>query len=144
MRRVIEFTLENYDRKIEIKELTVREIIELTQSGDKATSPIDSEGKPRQVTIEDFKNFIGGDLLPMVSNLKMEELYDFTPGEIKEIFAKFMEVNSAFFEFAEKAGLTSLLGALRKAIMTDFSKMLAFSSKQVTSDAGTTDTPTTS
>lgn len=124
MQRVISFKVNDYDRQIEIKELTVRQIIQLAQSGEKtATGNKDEKGNVIGATMEDFKNFLQGDLLPLCTNLTLEEIIDFPPSVLREIYDKFKEVNKSFFDFAETVGLMNLLGELKRGILMDFSKM---------------------
>jgi hypothetical protein len=109
------------DREYEVYELTVRQIIDLIQ--DKAL-----EGS---LTIDDFQKYFSK-MLPLFCNVKLEELLDMRPSEIKVIWDKFSEANSVFFDTARKAGLDSLIGQLKKAIIADFSNLLVSSSKPAT------------
>ncbi len=79
-------------KKITIYELRVKDIRQLMESGDEinALSDIDS-------------------LLPMATDLKLEDFEELAPSEIKELWKKFKEVNADFFDLARKMGLEKLL-----------------------------------
>lgn len=148
MRKVINVKIEGYDGQIEIRELTVKDIIDIAQSGQKkaqldkearldaeAEAKVESQSKVGQTiqghikdglsTLDSLKDFISSDFLPKVTNLKLQDLIEFPPSDLKTLYEKFKDVNSTFFEFAEAAGLGGLLGMLKTAIQTDFLKMLA-------------------
>jgi hypothetical protein len=145
MRRSTTFTIDGLDRQIEVRELTVREIIELGQTGDaKLLNKIDEGTGDNTVagTLEDLRNFLEIDFLPKVTNLKLSELLDLTPSAIEEIYKQFQEVNKSFFALAGATGLGTLGSKIKKALINDFSAMLADSLSAATSTYGSTDTPT--
>lgn len=143
MRRSKTFKIDGYEQQIEIKEMTVREIIELAQTGDgKLFAKDNGEGETKGGTLADLRDFIATDFLPKCTNLKIEDLLDLTPSAIEEIFDKFKEVNSAFFAMAGKTGLAEFGKNIKQAIINDFSAMLVGSLRQATeTQSSTTDIP---
>lgn len=127
-RKTKTFQLEGFEKQITVYELTVKQIIEFMQKDIKDTS------------LFGFKNQIE-DLIPLASNLTMEEVYGMAPSEIKTIWNNFREINNTFFEMSQQLGLTSLLGDLKQAIIEDFGKVLVDSSKLDIPESVTTDTP---
>jgi predicted RNase H-like nuclease (RuvC/YqgF family) len=115
------FKIEGYEKEFEVKELTVKEIIDLSK--DKA---IDN------LSIDALKELFQTRLLPLCSNLELDELIEMTPSEIKIIWDNFEKVNEAFFHLARKAGIGETLGELKAAIIADFSNFAVPLSKQAT------------
>lgn len=96
MRKTLSFELEgeNGPRSIQLRELTVREIMDMgTEFGS---------------SMGDLEHF-----LPRLSNLTTDDLMDMTPGDIETIWEKFREVNAAFFRIAEAFGFGAALEALK-------------------------------
>lgn len=121
-RKTTTFQIDGYERNFIVNELTVKQIIDLVQKDVEDTSLTGLK--------DQFLSF-----LPVASNIKLADLYDMTPGDIKIVWEKFKEINSTFFEVSQQLGLGSLLEDLKKAIIGDFGKLLADSSKLDTSES---------
>lgn len=131
-RKTTTFPIDGREGQIELRELSVKEIINIMQ---------DESGN----SMSDFKVLISK-FLPKCSNLqKIEDLYDFTPSEIETIWEKFKEVNSVFLKVSQQMGLHKLLGDFREklieAVTEDFSELLVDSLKKDIPKLSTTDTP---
>jgi len=130
-RKTSTFKIEGRDKPIELKELTVKEIINLIQ-GDYGNS------------LEDLKCIITK-FLPLCSNLSIEDFNSMTPSELEIIWSKFKEVNSSFLAVSQQVGLERMLGNLKeivvKSVTEDFSRLLADSLKKVTPESLTMDIP---
>lgn len=115
-RKMKTFQIEGREGDVEVKELTVSEILKLMQHEGDDTS------------LKGFVDMVG-EFLPLATNLKMEQLKDMAPSDIKVVWEKFREVNDTFFEVSQRVGMGDLLGQLKKAIIKDFGKLLVSSSK---------------
>ena len=118
-RKSTTFQIEGYDKQFVVNELTIRQVIDLAKRDFQDTSIVGLKSQ--------FESF-----LPLASNVTLNELYEMTPSEIKLIWGKFKEVNSAFFEIAQQIGVEDLLGELKKAITADFGRLLVSSLSQDT------------
>ena len=105
---------------VTVHELTVKQIIDMLNSGDLGT------GK----SLDDARKFLVTNMNKGTS-LTLEQAQDMAPSELKKVYTAFKEVNSVFFEVAREAGLLNLLSELKKAVAEDFSKLLVGSLKQV-------------
>ena len=130
-RKTTTFQIEGYDKQFEVRELTVKQIMELMQKDAEDTSLLGLIGQ-----IKDF--------LPIATNITMDEIYVMPPSDIQVIWDKFKEVNKTFFGVSQQAGLGDLLGEMKRAIITDFGKLLVSSSKQGIMESLNTDTPSSS
>lgn len=117
-RKMKTFQIEGREGDVEVKELTVSEILKLMQHEGDDTS------------LKGFVDMVG-EFLPLATNLKMEQLKDMAPSDIKLVWEKFREVNETFFEVSQQVGMGDLLGQLKKAIIKDFGKLLVSSSSLV-------------
>ena len=115
-RKTATLKIEGRKDPFELKEMTVKEIIDLMQ-GDFDTS------------LDGLKQLIDK-FLPLCSNIKQEDLYSMTPSEIEGIWEQFKEINSVFFRVSQQMGLNSMLGDLKEAVIKDFSSSLAALSKK--------------
>jgi hypothetical protein len=79
-------------------------------------------------------------ILPLVSNVNLEDIKELYPSEIKKLWAAFREVNSDFFEVAKSVGVTSIAEEIKVMLSNTFSGMLADLSSPVTPRPSTTDT----
>ena len=122
MRKTITFKIEGYDKPYTVNELSIREIISLIQND-----------VVQGQDIESLKQVFTDVLLPMCTNVSLDELMDMAPSEIKQLWDKFQEMNSVFFDVAQKMGIAEIWEDLKKGVIADFSKLLALSSKPVTS-----------
>jgi len=101
------------NKDVEIRELTAKEIRVILQSFD------DEKKEGTKGIMEKLE-----DIVPLVSNLKMLELEDFTPSELEEIWGHVQKVNSSFFGLMEKAGvLAKIKASLSKILIESFSSL---------------------
>jgi len=110
-------TLKIDEREITVKELTVREILEIAE--------LKNTGGERDLTLAVFKEEFGNYLPKAIEGVNLDEMLEMAPSELKAIYDKFKEVNTVFFDIAREAGLGVLLEQLRTAIQRDFLKLLA-------------------
>lgn len=130
MRKIKKFKIEPYDKQFEVRELTVREILEFV-----------NEDSLKDLSIPKLREIFEGALLAKSTNIEYKELLDMAPSEIETIWNNFKEVNSPFLSTLKKAGLETLLETIRSAMIEDFLKLLANSSSQATQVSLTTGTP---
>ena len=100
------------DREVEVKELKVKDIWDRFTKVDGATD-IKAEAE---------------DLLKKCTSLTLEDLRDFYPSELTELWTAVREVNEGFFVAAEAMNLGSLATQLIQAAARDLRKLLAGSS----------------
>lgn len=131
MRREREVEIDN--KKIKVFELTVKDILEiLGESGEKEGT----QGSADQ--IEDLKSLVEKHLTK-ATDAKLEDFREMAPSDIKTVFDAFKEVNSVFFEMAQRAGLGAILEEVKSALLKDFSGIAAGLFKQATQKSGDTD-----
>lgn len=119
------------NREIAIKELRVRDILDIFNAAGKST-----EGAQ-----DDLALFMGifREHLPKVTDVAPEDLLELAPSEIKVLLAAFEEVNEDFFGLARRLGIDQILVRLREAILADFSALAADFFRQATGgESGTT------
>lgn len=125
MRKTETLEIEGYKKRFTVNELTVKEIISLMD-----------DDTFKETSLESFKKGLDEKILPLCTNVKVDDLIAMAPSEIMEIWEAFRKVNASFFEVAQKMGLTELLNKggeeLKKAILGDFSKLAVASLKQDT------------
>ncbi len=126
MRQQLSFTIPGQTKTFQVNELTVRQILALTQGGliDKALRGELSE--------------LRDTVLPMASNLSVEEALDLTPGELRLVWEKLREVNAAFFDLARATGFLEVLKQTRDAAVASFSAWLSSFSRRDTAASLTT------
>jgi hypothetical protein len=110
-------TLKIDDKEITVKEMTVREIIDLANNKDLLGSP--------DLDMAALKDQAERYLPKFIEGVKVDELLDFAPSDLKELYVKFKEVNAVFFDIARAAGLTQIVEDLKAALQKDFLKLLA-------------------
>lgn len=132
----ITFELPGRDKKYTAKELTVKQIRSLFELNQ----------WPEADDVDAIIQHFGGILLPITTNVDIEELDDLLPSELKIIWEKIHEANAVFFGTLNAAGLKELLAKFRDAILTDFLSSFASSlSAGIRSrKSGSGDTPTSS
>jgi hypothetical protein len=132
----ITFELPGHDKKFRAKELTVKQIRGIFEFDQLP------EGDDLDTIIQHF----GGTLLPLTTNLTIEELEDMRPSELKLIWEKVREVNAVFFDIANAAGIQKLAAQFKDAILADFlSSFVSSLSAGIRSrSSSTSDTPTSS
>lgn len=132
MRRTKNVEIEGHAKSFIINELTVAQVMGLMQREDL----FDVEDK----SIENIQR-IANEMLPLFSNVTIEDLKKMAPSEIRTLWDAFKEVNSDFFDVARALGLTEVLETLRRAIMSDFSKLLVSLLSTATQGSSITDIP---
>lgn len=105
-------------KEIMVKELTVREILEIAELKNVKSA------KGEELSLTMFKKEFSNYLPKAVTGIKLDEMLDLAPSELKEIYDKFKEVNGVFFDVARAAGLTALLDQIKTAVQKDFLKLL--------------------
>jgi formate-dependent phosphoribosylglycinamide formyltransferase (GAR transformylase) len=110
-------------KTITVKELTVREIINLAKN--KALLGTSSKIKEDEFELDALRELADEMLPQFLEGATMDELLDMKPSQLKEIYAKFMEVNSTFFAVARSVGLHQIVEQLKLALQKDFLKLLA-------------------
>ena len=129
------------DREYVIRELTVREIINLFQEATENASKVDGEAD--NTGLDFFRNEAERLInLAFEGTHKPEDFIDMAPSELDSIYQKFREVNEVFFRIALSVGIEKILDELREVILSDFSALLVGSSKLGTLMRSTTGTPT--
>jgi predicted nucleic acid-binding OB-fold protein len=128
MRKTNTFEIEGYEKSFTVNELTIKEIISLMQEDTLG-------GKGDNLDLAKLKENFETRLLPLCSNIKMSDLEDMAPSELKLVWEKFKEVNSDFFVIARKAGADKILARLKEALIADFSSYVVDSSNQDTPES---------
>ena len=130
----ITFELPGHDKKYRAKELTVKQIRKLFELKDLP------EGDDLDMMIQHF----GGAILPLTTNCTVKELEDLFPSELKIVWEKVQEANAVFFDIANAAGISELLGRFKDAILADFlsSFVSSLSGGIRGTQSGTSDTAT--
>jgi len=135
-------TLQIDDREVEVRELTVRQIIDLVESDKLFSTGEDS----KEGLLGSLSDTLDAHLLKLCTNIKTEDFLEMAPSDIKEIWNAFREVNATFFDVARQAGLLEAIENIKeeivKTIKEDFLKLPAGLLKQDTSESSTTDIPT--
>ena len=100
------------DKEIAIKELRVKDFVEILEGVSADTSIAALRGQIEK-------------LLPLATDLTVESMMEMSPSELQQIYDGFREVNSVFFEGAGALGMGSLLAELKNSLLKDFSGLLA-------------------
>lgn len=116
MRKEITFKIEGYDKKFIVKELIVREILNI----------FDVKKDVSLLSLLDEK------FLPISTNLTLDEIQDMALSDLSLIWTKFKEINSIFFVLAQKMGTDRILQKIKNTIMDDFLASYANLQKQDT------------
>lgn len=114
-------TIKIDDREITVKELRVKDVRQLLEMSEANEDDV-------MVLIDKF--------LPVVTDIKSEDMEAMAPSELKILWDAFKEVNADFLVMAERLGITKMLGSL---IKVHFTEALADSLSAVTKTPGTTD-----
>lgn len=124
MRKTKTFKIEGNDKSFEVRELKVKEILALFDSGSK---------KAEETTeLIGLKDLFVDEFLPLVSNVTIEDIKEMTPGELEIVYGHFEDVNKAFFAVARKTGFQDVMQNMKQAFISDFSNLLASLSKMGT------------
>lgn len=114
-------TIKIDDKEITIKELKVKDIRKLLEMPE----------TDKDDTMELVEKF-----LPVVTDLKLSDLDEMAPSELKILWEAFKEVNADFLEVTGRLGITKMLGSLiRKHLNEAFAGLLS----EAISISGTTD-----
>jgi len=113
-------TIKIDDKEITIKELTVKQIIEI---GEKVANP--GEAKAGLSDFDMIKDAFKEHLALGVEGIAFDDLVELAPSELKTIYEKFKEVNGVFFEVAEQVGILDLLQRIKLELQNGFLKSLA-------------------
>lgn len=119
-------TLKIDDKEITVKELRVKDVIDIFGDTNRDTGLFDKA-----------KEF----LPRFTDNLTLDDLIAMAPSEIKTVYDDFKEVNAVFFDVAREMGLNNVLQELKASIQREFSGTLAASLRQAIPAPLTTDTP---
>lgn len=109
MRKTTTITIN--DRVITVHELTNRQIWDLRQ-------------KYTDMSLVEILDI----MLPLCVDCSKDFLLDLTPSETKEVFEKFKEVNSVFFDLLGSLGILSALGGIKETIAANMKGLLFDSS----------------
>lgn len=107
---------------ITVRELTVKQVLSTFDRWKEAKQEEGFTG-----LLEDVRGLF--DL--SISGIQFNELEELAPSEIKQIYEKFKEVNSVFFDLADSMGFKDILKELADGIKKDFSKLFAGSLSEV-------------
>jgi len=118
------------NRKYEIQELTVKDIIELTENSQFLnTLKGGAEEQKPSVEMNDLQ------ILREEFTAIMERCCDFTvedvqkhnlaPSDIRKLYDKWVEVNSDFLAVLKAVGIAELFVEIKNALLTNFLRMLA-------------------
>ena len=106
------------DVKIIVRELTVREIINLTN--DKTLL-----GGKGELTLTALREQADKYLPQFLEGITVEQMIDMAPSDLEIIYDKFKEVNKTFFGAARTVGLDQLMEQLKLTLQREFLKLLA-------------------
>jgi len=119
------------------KELTVKEILDLLSgSVGGSNSQKSEETQQEKQLVQILGDFFGetGQLRQFMDialpNTKITDLIELAPSEIKEIWDIVKEVNTHFFEVAQKMEIPQTLLGMAKELLTDFSQHAVVLSKR--------------
>lgn len=134
MRGQLTFDLPGRDKKYIAKELTVSQIRSL----------FELDQWPEDDSLDGLIQHFGGVLLPLTTNITVEELNEFLPSELKLIYEKVREANAVFFDTLGTAGAGELLNKFKSALLTDClsSFVTSLSAATLSTPSGDGDTPT--
>jgi hypothetical protein len=108
-------------KTITVKELTVREIINLANNEALRGVGSSEDGFELAALREQADEY----LPQFIEGATMDDLLDMKPSQLKEIYDKFMEVNKTFFAVARSVGLHQIVEQLKLALQKDFLKLVA-------------------
>ena len=110
-------------KSVTVHELTVKQIMSIIND--------DALGEQKDMSVKSMQSFAERHL-GEATDLKVEDMIEMAPSELKTVYDAFAEVNETFFATARAVGLDKMLSELKQAIAEDFSKLLVDSLKQVT------------
>ena len=92
------------DKEITVKELTVREILDVFNGLSEASSP---------------QEILLGDL-PKLTDASAEDLVSMAPSDLETLVEAAKRVNASFFKIAQRAGLGKILETILATFQHDF------------------------
>ena len=107
MQKTKSFKLEGYDKRIEVKEISVKQILKMFDQKKELS----------------YQSLLSDQILPVICNLELNEIIEMTPREINEIWVHFKELNKFFFVVGQLPVVKIMIEKLQKAFISDFSKM---------------------
>jgi len=105
MRKRTTFSIEGRDKEYEVKELSIREWVQLL-----------GDGNLEELDLLSLLNRVRSGFTDIATNIKPKELMDFAPSEVDQVWEKFKEVNSVFFGLPDRLGVASLWDQIRPAV----------------------------
>lgn len=84
------------------------------------------------------------EILPMASDIGLDDFISLYPNEQKKIFEAFKEVNAPFLEAAQSLGLTKAVDGVKSLLLNEFKQSVAASLKQAMPGPGSTEYPSSS
>jgi len=123
-------TCEIDGKQIVVKELTIKQIKSLFDFAD----------VPNEASANALLDHFGGKILPLCTNLTMDDLEELRPSDAAEIWEAVREVNATFFGIAKLAGLKEIAVQLRNSLIADCLNSVASSLAEATATPSTTDT----
>ena len=122
-------TIKIDDKEITVKELKVKHI---RRFWDQAWSG--------DMSLDALQDLLG-DILPLIApELKVNDLEEMAPSEIRFLWDTFREVNTDFFAVVRLEDAGQLLTELKKAFLKDLTSLFAGSLNPATQTSGNTDT----
>lgn len=115
------------ERKFNVAELTVGQIIEVAQDSTVFNSLANLSPESGNSISISFQ-FISKELSSVMGkccDFKLEDLKELTPSEIKQLLQAFQEVNSDFLELLGEVGIITALKKIQTKVVNDFSNLLA-------------------
>jgi len=128
------------DKEYTAKELTVEEIIDLLTGslGGSNSQPETAEEKADEIKLTKVIDNVFGDsgklkefMSLALPGTSVSDLLKLAPSEINKIWEMLREVNSHFFDLAQKMELPATLLGMAKDLLTDFSSHAVDLSKRV-------------
>lgn len=110
------------NKEITVKELTVKDILAMADALEKG----------------DLKAIVNTDL-HRLTDLKIDDLKEMAPSEIRLVFEAAKEVNADFLSAARKVGLEKIVQETVASIAQNCCALVSGSLRQATPDASTTD-----
>ena len=124
-------------KRITVRELLVRDVWELIQQ-DVALDLHEDDGA--RMDGDGLKQRIDN-LLSKCTGLTIDDLLDYYPSEVVDLWEAVMEVNQAFFDLPRKMGLNRTMEKLQEALVIDFNNRFFGSwSEDTAASSGNTDT----
>ena len=120
-----------------VKELTVAEIIDLSQSNElfgatpKDKAKTQENDKALATEGDNFMSELTGigesarKVMELSCDFKFEDVKALAPSDIKTIFDEWREVNATFLSFLERMGILEAANGILQRTMSDFSRTLA-------------------